>query len=128
MDVLLWSANQPVSAATRKALLAYANRGGAIVAHHPGTWDAWKNFREWNLQVVGGGTRGHDALGAYTVKITNATHPITKALHASFEIADELYISLSTVKTHIASLMNKLGARNRVEIAMWAYETGRIAS
>jgi len=42
------------------------------------------------------------------------------------EIADELYISLSTVKTHLASLMNKLGARNRVEIAMWAYETGRI--
>jgi DNA-binding NarL/FixJ family response regulator len=42
------------------------------------------------------------------------------------EIADELYVSLSTVKTHLASLMNKLGARNRVEIAMWAYETGRI--
>jgi DNA-binding NarL/FixJ family response regulator len=42
------------------------------------------------------------------------------------EIADELYIALSTTKTHIASLMTKLGARNRVEIAMWAYETGRL--
>ena len=42
------------------------------------------------------------------------------------EIAAELYISLSTVKTHIASLMVKLGARNRVEIAMWAYETDRV--
>jgi DNA-binding NarL/FixJ family response regulator len=42
------------------------------------------------------------------------------------EIAAELYISLSTVKTHLASLMSKLDARNRVEIAMWAYETGRI--
>ncbi|CAB4595782.1 unannotated protein [freshwater metagenome] len=41
------------------------------------------------------------------------------------EIAGDLFISLSTVKTHLASLMNKLGARNRVEIAMWAYETGR---
>jgi DNA-binding NarL/FixJ family response regulator len=41
------------------------------------------------------------------------------------EIAGELYITLSTVKTHIASLMAKLGARNRVEIAMWAYETNR---
>ena len=42
------------------------------------------------------------------------------------EIADELHISLSTVKAHIASLMTKLGARNRVEIAIWAYETGRV--
>jgi DNA-binding NarL/FixJ family response regulator len=41
------------------------------------------------------------------------------------EIADALYITLSTVKTHVASLMAKLGARNRVEIAIWAYETGR---
>jgi DNA-binding NarL/FixJ family response regulator len=44
------------------------------------------------------------------------------------EIADELAISLSTVKTHLASLMAKLGARNRVELAMWAYETKRIAT
>lgn len=42
------------------------------------------------------------------------------------EIADELHISLSTVKTHLTALMNKLGVRNRVELAMWAYETGRI--
>jgi len=42
------------------------------------------------------------------------------------EIADELYIGLSTVKTHIASLMTKIGARNRVEIAIWAYETNRV--
>lgn len=35
------------------------------------------------------------------------------------EIATELFISLSTVKTLLASLMSKLSARNRVEIAMW---------
>jgi DNA-binding NarL/FixJ family response regulator len=46
----------------------------------------------------------------------------------NMEIAAELYISLSTVKTHLASLMMKLGARNRVEIAIWAYETGRVNS
>ena len=44
------------------------------------------------------------------------------------EIADELHISLSTVKTHLTSVMAKLGARNRVEIVMWAYETGRVTS
>jgi DNA-binding NarL/FixJ family response regulator len=42
------------------------------------------------------------------------------------EIAAELHISLSTVKTHLSSLMAKLGARNRVELVMWAYDTGRM--
>lgn len=41
------------------------------------------------------------------------------------EIAAELFVGLSTVKTHVAALMTKLGARNRVEIAMWAYDNGR---
>jgi len=44
----------------------------------------------------------------------------------NLEIAAELHISVSTVKSHLASLMSKLGLRNRVEIAMWAYETGRV--
>ncbi|GAB4077584.1 response regulator [Nostocoides australiense] len=42
------------------------------------------------------------------------------------EIAAELFIGLSTVKSHIASLMAKLGVRNRVEIAMWAHHTQRV--
>jgi DNA-binding NarL/FixJ family response regulator len=42
------------------------------------------------------------------------------------EIGEELHISMSTVKFHLASLMTKLGARNRVELAMWAYETKRM--
>ncbi|GAB3995340.1 response regulator [Nocardioides marmoraquaticus] len=42
------------------------------------------------------------------------------------EIAAELYVGLSTVKTHVASLMTKLGARNRVEVAIWAHDTRRV--
>ena len=38
------------------------------------------------------------------------------------EVGRELHISLSTVKTHLASLMAKVGARNRVELAIWAVE------
>jgi DNA-binding NarL/FixJ family response regulator len=40
------------------------------------------------------------------------------------EVAAELFISLSTVKTHLASIQGKLGLRNRVEIAAWAWENG----
>jgi DNA-binding NarL/FixJ family response regulator len=42
------------------------------------------------------------------------------------EIGEELHISMSTVKFHLASLMTKLGTRNRVELAIWAYETKRV--
>jgi DNA-binding NarL/FixJ family response regulator len=42
------------------------------------------------------------------------------------EIATELVVGLSTAKYHVASLMTKLGARNRVEIAMWAYDARRV--
>lgn len=42
------------------------------------------------------------------------------------EIARELFVTLSTVKSHVANLMTKLRARNRVEVALWAYDTGRL--
>ncbi|WP_163509052.1 response regulator [Fodinicola acaciae] len=38
------------------------------------------------------------------------------------EIATELFISLSTVKGHVAAIQAKLGLRNRVAIAAWAWE------
>ncbi|GAB3395776.1 response regulator [Amycolatopsis echigonensis] len=40
------------------------------------------------------------------------------------EIGAELFLSLSTVKTHLASVQGKVGARNRVEIAAWAWRSG----
>ena len=42
------------------------------------------------------------------------------------EIAAELYVSLSTVKTHLSSIQLKLAARNRVEIAAWAWQNGQV--
>ncbi|HST80366.1 MAG TPA: response regulator transcription factor [Kineosporiaceae bacterium] len=42
------------------------------------------------------------------------------------EIGAELFISLSTVKSHLSGIQTKLGVRNRVEVAAWAWEN-RIA-
>jgi len=43
------------------------------------------------------------------------------------EIGAELFMSLSTVKTHLASVQGKIGARNRVETAAWAWRSGVVS-
>jgi DNA-binding NarL/FixJ family response regulator len=42
-------------------------------------------------------------------------------------IAEVLFIAAGTVKNHAATIQRKLGARNRVAIAVWAYESGLVA-
>ena len=42
------------------------------------------------------------------------------------EIGTELFISAGTVKTHVANIQRKLGARNRVAIAVWAWNNGYV--
>lgn len=38
------------------------------------------------------------------------------------EIADKLFISLPTVKTHVAHTLAKINARDRVQAVVFAYE------
>jgi DNA-binding NarL/FixJ family response regulator len=40
------------------------------------------------------------------------------------EIAAELFLAAGTVKNHVAVIQRKLGVRNRVGIAAWAWDTG----
>jgi DNA-binding NarL/FixJ family response regulator len=42
------------------------------------------------------------------------------------ELGDRLSISISTVKTHLAAVQRKIGARNRTEIAIWAWENHHV--
>jgi DNA-binding NarL/FixJ family response regulator len=43
------------------------------------------------------------------------------------EIADSLCISMATAKTHVARLLAKLGARDRVQLVITAYEAGLVS-
>ncbi len=42
------------------------------------------------------------------------------------EIADELFMSHATAKTHVSRLLTKLDARDRAQLVMLAYESGVI--
>lgn len=43
------------------------------------------------------------------------------------EIAASLFLSEATVKTHVGHILSKLGARDRVQIVVIAYETGAVS-
>jgi DNA-binding NarL/FixJ family response regulator len=46
--------------------------------------------------------------------------------NANSEIAEALYVSHATVKTHVSRLLAKLYARDRAQLVMLAYETGLV--
>jgi DNA-binding NarL/FixJ family response regulator len=38
------------------------------------------------------------------------------------EIADEMYLSVATVKAHVTQILVKLGATNRTQVALLAHD------
>ncbi|MFG1910979.1 response regulator [Kribbella sp. NPDC048928] len=61
--------------------------------------------------------------------LTERELEVTRAVargRTNAEITAELMISLSTVKSHLASVQRKILARNRTEVAVWAWESGLV--
>jgi DNA-binding NarL/FixJ family response regulator len=46
--------------------------------------------------------------------------------HTNNEIAQKLYMSPATVRTHVSRAMTKLGVRDRAQLVVLAYETGLV--
>lgn len=64
-----------------------------------------------------------DALGMITPREREVLLLIARG-RSNGEIAEELHMSGATAKTHVSRLLSKLGARDRAQLVVIAYESG----
>ncbi|WP_399082231.1 response regulator [Streptomyces sp. BBFR2] len=71
-----------------------------------------------------------EAAAAAARRLTGQELKVTSLVargHTNNEIAERLALAVSTVKSHLGRIQEKLAARNRVEIAAWAWEHGVVS-
>jgi type 1 glutamine amidotransferase len=91
-DVLYLSNNQPIAnPAVRQAIFNHVNAGKGLVLAHAALWYNWKDWPEYNMQLVSGGSKGHNKYGPFDVNVINQNHPVMKGVPAKFNLKDELY-------------------------------------
>jgi type 1 glutamine amidotransferase len=91
-DVLYLVTNQDIKdPQDRQAIQDFVDAGKGLVIGHAGMWYNWRDWPDYNRQIAGGGSRGHDRYGAYEVTVSNGQHPVMKGVESKFTIKDERY-------------------------------------
>jgi len=68
----------------------------------------------------------HPSLDQVTEREVEVLTAVARGL-SNAEIAEELYMSHATAKTHVSHLLTKLDARDRAQLVMIAYESGVVS-
>ncbi len=83
-----------------------------------------------------GGTRGSEMDAGHALdprqaleaaNVTDREREVLELLaagHTNAEISEALFVSESTVKTHVSSLLRKVHARDRIQLVVWAHAHG----
>jgi DNA-binding NarL/FixJ family response regulator len=101
----LFAAELPVPTVSPASAAAPAPRSGDRAAHAAGAADGFDSLTAREREILLGIAEG----------LNNG------------ELAERFFLSESTVKTHVGRVLQKLGARDRVQLVILAYEHGLLA-
>ncbi|MEY9862582.1 DNA-binding NarL/FixJ family response regulator [Catenulispora sp. GAS73] len=108
---------------TRRLIADFTDQGFAA--------DRTQRAERDRRETAGGDARGSTSTSTSArgrlAGVTEREHEVLTLVArglANSEIAAELVISLATAKTHVANLLTKLDARDRIQLVILAYETG----
>jgi DNA-binding NarL/FixJ family response regulator len=103
------------------AAIRIVARGDAVVAPTV-TRRLLDKFAE---NIVPGDKQSEALLGRLTDREQGVLRLMSRGM-SNAEIAQELYVSETTIKTHVGNVLGKLGLRDRVQAVVFAYESGLV--
>ena len=106
---------------TRRLIGEFARTTPAVVAPGAGT-------SELPARTAAGGRCTADQLARVLTEREREVLTMVARGLSNAEIAEELTISPATAKTHVAHLLTKLDARDRIQLVIMAYQSGLVTT